>query len=168
LLLLLPHHQIVFTFPRVLRVFFRNDRRLDGEISKLVYRIIQRFCNEAAGRRIQDAAMIVYASAGGLTPGQEHAGSVLYQSEYNAYFRTNSRLFPATEFLVEVLQHLPDAGSRGLAERPPAAARGAPRPSLRARSGSVHVRHEVPLRPLVDSRFARNGERLGLTARKGL
>lgn len=43
---------------------------------------------------------------------EEHAGSVLYQSEYNAYFRTNSRLFPATEFLVEVLQHLPDAGAR--------------------------------------------------------
>jgi len=43
---------------------------------------------------------------------EEHAGSVLYQSEYNAYFRTNSRLFPATEFLAEVLQHLPDAGSR--------------------------------------------------------
>ena len=43
---------------------------------------------------------------------EEHAGSVLYQSEYNPYFRTNSRLFPATEFLVEVLQHLPDAGAR--------------------------------------------------------
>ena len=38
---------------------------------------------------------------------EEHAGSVLYQSEYNPYFRTNSRLFRATEFLVEVLQHLP-------------------------------------------------------------
>jgi hypothetical protein len=43
---------------------------------------------------------------------EEHAGSVLYQSEYNPYFRTNSRLFPATEFLVELLQHLPDAGAR--------------------------------------------------------
>jgi hypothetical protein len=36
----------------------------------------------------------------------------LYRSEYNPYFRTNSKLFPATEFLVEVLQHLPDAGAR--------------------------------------------------------
>ena len=211
LLLLLPHRQIVFTFPKVLRVFFRHDRRLYGEISKLVYRIIQRFYNEAAGRRIQGAAVIAYASAGdfarfnpylhaifleggfdregkfvhvpsldlaklgqyfrssivayflkhsllnerltrnmlGWTHSgfsvdlsvkiastssktrealaqyiarppvsmkkmlvEEHARSVLYQSDYNAYFRTNSRLFPATEFLVEVLQHVPDAGSR--------------------------------------------------------
>ena len=43
---------------------------------------------------------------------EEHAGSVLYRSEYNPYFHTDSRLFPATEFLVEVLQHLPDPGSR--------------------------------------------------------
>ena len=43
LLLLLPHRQIVFTFPKVLRVFFRHGRRLYGEISKLVYRMIQKF-----------------------------------------------------------------------------------------------------------------------------
>jgi hypothetical protein len=43
---------------------------------------------------------------------EEHAGSVLYRSEYNPYFRTDSRLFPAPEFLVEVLQHLPDPGTR--------------------------------------------------------
>ena len=34
---------------------------------------------------------------------EEHAGSVLSQSEYNSYFRTNSRLFPSTEFLAELL-----------------------------------------------------------------
>ena len=64
LLLVLPHRQMVFTFPKVLRVFFRCDKRLYGEISKLVYRMIQRFYNEAAGKRIQSAAVIAYASAG--------------------------------------------------------------------------------------------------------
>jgi hypothetical protein len=58
LLLLLPHGQMVFTFPKVLRVFFRHDRKLRGEISKMVYLMIQRFHNEAAGRRIQSAAVI--------------------------------------------------------------------------------------------------------------
>ena len=43
---------------------------------------------------------------------EEHAGSLLYRSEYNPYFHTDSKLFPATEFLVGVLQHLPDAGTR--------------------------------------------------------
>ena len=64
LLLLLPHRQIVFTFPKVLRVFFRHDRRLHGEISRLVYRMMQRFYNAAAGRQVRSAAVIVYASAG--------------------------------------------------------------------------------------------------------
>lgn len=70
---------------------------------------------------------------------EEHAGSVLYRSEYNPYFHTDSKLFPATEFLVEVLQHLPDAGthlirryglyssrSRGTWSRTPHLARLAP------------------------------------------
>ena len=58
LLLLLPHRQMVFTFPKVLRAFFRHDRRLYGEISKMVYRMIQRFYNAAVGRRVQSAAVI--------------------------------------------------------------------------------------------------------------
>jgi len=49
----LPHRQMVFTFPKVLRVFFRHDRNLSGEVSRLVYRMIQSFSNEAAGRRIR-------------------------------------------------------------------------------------------------------------------
>ena len=42
---------------------------------------------------------------------EEHAASVLYRSEYNPYFKTNQKLFPAIEFLVDLLQHLPDAGA---------------------------------------------------------
>jgi len=53
LLLRLPHRQLVFTFPKVLRVFFRYDRNLFGEVSRLVYRMIYRFFTEAAGRRIR-------------------------------------------------------------------------------------------------------------------
>ena len=40
---------------------------------------------------------------------EEHEASVLYRSEYNQYFKTDARLFPALEFLVQLLQHLPDA-----------------------------------------------------------
>jgi hypothetical protein len=32
----LPHRQIVFTFPKVLRVIFRHDHSLVGDISRLV------------------------------------------------------------------------------------------------------------------------------------
>ena len=40
LLLRLPHRQFVFTIPKVLRVFFRHDRRLHGEVSRLVYGLV--------------------------------------------------------------------------------------------------------------------------------
>jgi hypothetical protein len=218
LLLRLPHRQIVFTFPKVLRVFFRHDHGLVGDLSRLVYRIMQDVYSAAAGRRIHGAAVIAYASAGdfvrwnpqlhaifleggfdrqgrfvhlpsldlprlaqyfrasivalflrrslinarlaksmlgwthsgfsldmsvkihgpaaGRSPAggpagcsrtrealaqyiarppvslskmqvEEHEGSVLYRSEYNPYFKTNARLFPALEFLVQLLERYP-------------------------------------------------------------
>jgi len=42
---------------------------------------------------------------------EAHGGSVLYRSEFNPYFKTNQKLFPAIEFVVDLLQHLPDAGA---------------------------------------------------------
>ena len=38
--------------------------------------------------------------------------TVVYRAAYNDYFRTDTKVFPAVEFLVEVLQHLPDSRSR--------------------------------------------------------
>jgi hypothetical protein len=48
LLLRLPHRQFVFTIPKVLRVFFRHDGRLHGEISRLVYGLVRDFVSAAA------------------------------------------------------------------------------------------------------------------------
>ena len=35
------------------------------------------------------------------------SGRVLYYTAYNPYFRTNAKLFSATDFIAELLQHLP-------------------------------------------------------------
>ena len=37
---------------------------------------------------------------------------VVYRAPYSDYFHTDTKVFPAIEFLVEVLQHLPDPRSR--------------------------------------------------------
>jgi hypothetical protein len=207
LLLRLPHRQMVFTFPKVLRGFFRHHRTLYGEIARRVYAMILRFYNAAAGCRVHSAAVIAYASAGefarfnphlhaivlegGFDPSgrflhvpqldlarlsqyfracmvdfffkrqlinerlarnmlqwdhsgfsvdgsvripagsartrealaqyiaraplslsklvvEDHAATVLYHTAYNPYFRTNQKLFRATDFIAELLQHLPD------------------------------------------------------------
>ena len=83
LLLRLPHRQMVFTFPKVLRVFFRHDRKLFGEVSRLVYRMIQRFSNEAAGRRIQSAAVIAYASAGDFVRFNPHLHGIFLEGGFD-------------------------------------------------------------------------------------
>jgi hypothetical protein len=64
LLLRLPHRQFVFTIPKVLRVFFRYDCRLHGEISRLVYGLVRDFATAAAGTRIRTAAVVVFQSSG--------------------------------------------------------------------------------------------------------
>jgi hypothetical protein len=38
--------------------------------------------------------------------------TVVYRAPYSDYFHTDMKVFPAIEFLVEVLQHLPDSRSR--------------------------------------------------------
>jgi len=91
LLLVLPHRQVVFTpwsghctdFPKVLRVFFRHDRKLYGEISRLIYRIIQTFYTAAAGRKIQSAAVIAYASAGEFARFNPHIHAILLEGGFD-------------------------------------------------------------------------------------
>jgi hypothetical protein len=42
----------------------------------------------------------------------EGRDAVVYRAPYSDYFRTDSKIFPPTAFLAEVLQHLPDARNR--------------------------------------------------------
>ena len=43
---------------------------------------------------------------------EEGTDTVVYRAPYNDYFKTDTKLFPAVEFLVEVLQHLPHSRCR--------------------------------------------------------
>ena len=64
LLLSLPHRQFVFALPRILRPYFRHNRRLFSEISRLIFAIIGRFYNKAAKKRIMTGMVLAYQSAG--------------------------------------------------------------------------------------------------------
>jgi hypothetical protein len=63
-LLDLPHRQFVFTMPKALRPFFRHDRRLFAEVSRLVYAIITEFYAEAAGRSLLTGTVIAHQTFG--------------------------------------------------------------------------------------------------------
>jgi len=43
LLLNLPHRQFVFTIPKILRPYFKSDKRLFGEVSKLIFSLLSKF-----------------------------------------------------------------------------------------------------------------------------
>ena len=76
-LLRLPHKQFVFTLPKVLRVFFRHDKRLHGEISRLIYRLvldvalIRLFHQEGESDASSDASVAAEPSTG---PPRWHGG----------------------------------------------------------------------------------------------
>ncbi len=71
LLLRLPHKQFVFTPPKVLRVFFRHDKRLRGEISRLVYGLVRDFTTAAAGKCIR-TAVVVFQTSGEFSRWNPH------------------------------------------------------------------------------------------------
>jgi hypothetical protein len=56
----LSHRQFVFTVPKALRIFFRNDRNLFADVSRLIFSILKEFYKEAAGRTIQTGMVIAH------------------------------------------------------------------------------------------------------------
>ncbi|MBW8004128.1 MAG: hypothetical protein FVQ80_19425 [Planctomycetes bacterium] len=51
----LPHRLITISLPKMLRVFFRYDRELFSEASRLVFDMVQNYYNEAANTTIETA-----------------------------------------------------------------------------------------------------------------
>jgi hypothetical protein len=83
LLLRLPHRQMVFTFPKVLRGFFRYHRTLYGEIARRVYAMISTFYNATAGCRLHSAAVIAYASAGEFARFNPHLHAIVLEGGFD-------------------------------------------------------------------------------------
>ena len=65
-LLKLPHRQFVFTMPKAVRPFFRHDRRLFADVSRLIYRILEEFYGEAAGRPLLSGMVIAHQTFGDI------------------------------------------------------------------------------------------------------
>jgi hypothetical protein len=64
LLLDLPHRQFVFTIPKILRPYFKTDKRLFGEVSKLLFSLLSEYFSLAAGRPLLCACVVSYQSFG--------------------------------------------------------------------------------------------------------
>ena len=59
-LLTLPHSQLVLSMPKALRIYFKNDRNLFADVSKIIFAIINDYYNEASQTPLKTGAIISY------------------------------------------------------------------------------------------------------------
>jgi len=71
-LLNLPHRQFVFTLPKLLRVYFKYDRNLLEDISKIIFSIIHDYYTETAKTTVKTGVIVSYQSFGDLMRWNPH------------------------------------------------------------------------------------------------
>ena len=67
----------------MLRVFFRHDNRLHGEISRLIYALVRDFTTEAAGKPTRLAAVVVFQSSGSFCRFHPHWHSLFLEGGFD-------------------------------------------------------------------------------------
>jgi len=82
-LLDLPHRQFVFAIPKALRLFFRHDRRLFSEVSRLIYRLIQDFYREAAGTELMTGIVIAHQTFGDMLRWNPHFHAIVLEGGFD-------------------------------------------------------------------------------------
>jgi hypothetical protein len=82
-LLRLPHRQFVFTMPKALRPFFRHDRRLFAEVSRLIYNILREFYHEAAGRQLLTGMVIAHQTFGDMLRWNPHFHAIVLEGGFD-------------------------------------------------------------------------------------
>ena len=79
----LPHRQFVFTMPKALRPFFRHDRRLFAEVSRLIYDILVEFYHEAAGRPVLTGTVIAHQTFGDQLRFNPHFHAIVLEGGFD-------------------------------------------------------------------------------------
>jgi hypothetical protein len=101
-LLKLPHRQFVFTVPKALRVFFRKNRKLFADVSRLIFSILIDFYNEAAGKAIKTGMVIAHQTFGDMLRWNPHFHCLVleggFDDEGNFVYIPFSSLQKMTEY----------------------------------------------------------------------
>jgi hypothetical protein len=82
LLLGLPHRQFVFTVPRILRPYFRHNRWLFSEVSRLIFATVQHFYTKAATRPVKTGMVLAYQTAGEFFRFNPHWHSIVLEGGF--------------------------------------------------------------------------------------
>jgi hypothetical protein len=82
-LLDVPHRQFVFTMPKALRPFFRHDRRLFAEVSRLIYTIISEFYAAATSKPLLTGVVTAFQSFGDQLRWNAHFHSLVIEGGFD-------------------------------------------------------------------------------------
>lgn len=82
-LLRLPHRQFVFTIPKALRPFFRHDRRLFADVSRLIYDMLGEFYHEAAGRSLLTGIVVAHQTFGDMLRWNPHFHAIVLEGGFD-------------------------------------------------------------------------------------
>jgi len=104
LLLDLPHRQFVFTIPKILRPYFKTDKRLFGEVSRLIFSLLSEFFSLAAGQELLCACVVSYQSFGEFARFHPHWHVLVLEGGFTRYDRFVYLPIGADEGLLKVWQ----------------------------------------------------------------
>jgi len=81
-LIRLPHRQFVFALTKALRPFFRHDRRLFSEVSRLLCDILGEFYHEATGRSLVTGIAVAHQTFGDICQKAERRSRSTYTNAH--------------------------------------------------------------------------------------
>lgn len=87
LLLDLPHRQFVFTIPKILRPFFKADKRLFGAVFRLIFTLLSDFFSLAADQKLLYACVVSYQSFGEFARFHPHWHVLVLEGGFTRYDR---------------------------------------------------------------------------------
>jgi hypothetical protein len=113
LLMALPHRQFVFTFPKLLRPYFRHNRQLFSEVSRLIFAILQQFYDKAARRPVRTGMVLAYQTSGEFLRWNPHFHCLVLEGGFDD--RGKFVLIPLGDiqrmrFFLELTQHITPKG----------------------------------------------------------
>ena len=105
-LLRLPHRQWVFCIPKCLRVFFKHDRMLFSDISRLIFQMLQSYYDKVSANSIQTGAIIAYESAGDFLRWNAHWHGLVLEGGFDEEDRFVYLPISDTKRMTELLRRL--------------------------------------------------------------
>jgi hypothetical protein len=78
-LLRLPHRQFVFTVPKLLRPYFKHDRKLFSEVSKLIHGIVTEYYCECTGKNVTTGSIVSHQTYGDMARFNPHYHGIILE-----------------------------------------------------------------------------------------